>query len=75
MNNKYIQFNCPECGALLEVYSDETVELHKAKGECFPYEVRYLIRHCKNCLCDWENEWATEFGDVVESQLRRKFWG
>jgi hypothetical protein len=36
---------------------------------------RILIRHCSNCHCDWENEWQTEFGDVGESPLKRKFWG
>lgn len=74
MSNRYMEFNCPECGAPLEVWSEETLELHEEKGDCFPYECRALIRHCENCGCDWENEWQTEFGDVGESQLRRKFW-
>jgi len=72
---EYIQFDCPECGAPLEVWSEETVELRKAKWDSFPYECRILIRHCSNCHCDWENEWQTEFGDVGESPLKRKFWG
>lgn len=71
----YIKFDCPECGAPLEVWSDETVELCKAKGDWFPREVRYLIRHCENCHRDWYNEWWTDNGDVGETQLRRKFWG
>ena len=71
----YIGFDCPECGALLEVWSEEVLESRPACGDNFGYERLNLIRHCENCGSDWENEWWTEFGDVGESQLRRKFWG
>ena len=75
MSNNYIQFNCPECGAQLEVWADYLIEEIPAKFDSFKYERRELIRHCDNCHRDWVNEWHTEFGDVGESQLRRKFWG
>ena len=59
----YAQLNCPECGAILEVYYD---------GPRYNDPDGTLIRHCKKCLCDWENEW---FKDGIESELKRKFWG
>lgn len=68
----YMKFNCPECGAALEVYADYLIE--KNNGE-FDFESRNLIRHCKKCGLDWENEWWTENGDVGETDLERKFWG
>lgn len=71
----YMKFNCPECGAQLEVWADYLVAKSSERYGGFGYEKRELIRHCGNCHCDWENEWETEFGDVGESQLRRKFWG
>ena len=71
----YIKFNCPECGAPLEVLADYLIEEHPAGFGSFGYELRNIIRHCNKCHCDWENEWCTENGDVGESQLRRKFWG
>ena len=68
-NNKYMQFNCPECGAPLEVYYEGPVE----EGSFCSDEGRSLIiRHCKKCLRDWENYWFETMG---ESQLKRKFWG
>jgi hypothetical protein len=73
--SKYMKFDCPECGARLEVMSDSIIEQHPARFDLFRYERRQLIRHCRKCLHDWENEWWTENGDVGESQLRRKFWG
>lgn len=73
--NNYIELQCPECGSPLKVWSDETLELHKEKGEWHSYECRNLIRHCNKCHRDWENEWQTENGDVFESPLKRKFWG
>lgn len=75
MSNRYMEFNCPECGAPLEVLADYLIAKSAARFDCFGYERRELIRHCENCHRDWENEWWTEFGDVGESQLRRKFWG
>jgi predicted RNA-binding Zn-ribbon protein involved in translation (DUF1610 family) len=74
-NTRYMQFNCPECGNQLDIWHDSLEEEIPAKFDSFSYEKRHLIRHCENCGCDWENEWWTEFGDVGESQLRRKFWG
>ena len=71
----YMEFACPECGAPLEVWADYLIKEHPATFDSFGYERRDLIRHCNKCHCDWENEWWTEFGDVGESQLRRKFWG
>lgn len=73
--HEYMKFDCPECGAPLEVYADYLVEEIPAEFESFGYERRDLIRHCSKCHCDWVNEWWTENGDVGESQLRRKFWG
>lgn len=61
--DKYMKCYCPECGAPLEVYYD---------GPSSNDPDGTLIRHCKKCLCDWENEWH-ENGS--ESELRRKFWG
>lgn len=72
---EYIKFDCPECGAPLEVWADYLVAKSAARYDSFGYEKRELIRHCNNCHCDWVNEWETQFGDVGESQLRRKFWG
>lgn len=71
----YAQFSCPECGAQLEVLADYLVAKSAARFDSFGYEKRELIRHCNNCHRDWVNEWWTEFGDVGESQLCRKFWG
>jgi RNA polymerase subunit RPABC4/transcription elongation factor Spt4 len=71
----YMEFNCPECGTPLKVLADYLIEERLAMFDSFGYERRDLIRHCNKCHCDWENEWWTEFGDVGESQLRRKFWG
>lgn len=73
--NKYMEFNCPECGAPLEVLADYIIEETPAYFDGFKYEKRNLIRHCRNCHRDWENEWEAQYGDVGESQLRRKFWG
>ena len=75
IENNYMKFNCPECGAPLEVYVDYLMAKSAARYDSFGYEKRELIRHCSNCHCDWVNEWETEFGDVGESQLKRKFWG
>jgi hypothetical protein len=71
----YMKFDCPECGAPLEVWADYLVAKSAARFGYFGYERRELIRHCSKCHCDWENEWETQFGDVVETKLRRKFWG
>jgi predicted RNA-binding Zn-ribbon protein involved in translation (DUF1610 family) len=71
----YMRFNCPECGAPLEVWADSIVKEIPAEFDGFKYEERYLIRHCNKCGRDWENEWETQWGDVCETQLRRKFWG
>ena len=71
----YMKFDCPECGAPLEVWGDYPIEEIPAKFDSFKYERRELIRHCTNCHLDWENEWWTENGDVGESQLKRKYWG
>jgi hypothetical protein len=71
----YMKFDCHECGSPLEVWADYLIEERPAKFDSFKYERRNLIRHCNKCHCDWENEWWTGFGDVGESQLRRKFWG
>lgn len=60
---KYMELDCPECGAKLEVYYDGP---HTGDPEPI------LIRHCKNCGCDWESEWLH---DMCETELRRKFWG
>ena len=75
MSREYMKFDCPECGAPLEVLADYLIENITAQFDSFGYEKRELIRHCSNCHCDWVNEWETELGDVGESQLRRKFWG
>lgn len=74
-NIRYIQFNCPECGMPLEIWHNSIIDEKPANFDSFRYERHYLIRHCEYCGSDWENEWWTEFGDVGESQLRRKFWG
>ena len=74
-NRPYMQFNCPECGAKLEVWHDSLEYKNAERFGGFSCEKRHLIRHCNKCGRDWENEWWTEFGDVGESQLRRKFWG
>ena len=73
--HEYMQFNCPECGTHLEVWADYLVEERPAEFDSFKYEKRDIIRHCTNCHLDWENEWWTEYGDVGETALRRKFWG
>ena len=63
MKNKYMNRYCPACGSLLEVYYD---------GPKVGDPESILIRHCENCLCDWESEWH-ENGS--ETELERKFWG
>ena len=73
--SSYIKFDCPECGAQLEVWSEETVEWRPGHWGVFEYIHRNLIRHCESCHCDWENEWWTINGTTTESQLQRKFWG
>lgn len=75
--NNYIQFDCPECGAPLEVYYEGLIEEYPGEPWDFVWgDKRDLIRHCSNCGCDWENEWIATIGNpVVESELRRKFWG
>ena len=77
-NNKYMQYNCPECGAQLEVYYEGQIEEYPGKPWDFVFgNKRCLIRHCHNCHCDWENEFITLCGLSynVESELKRKFWG
>lgn len=72
----YIEFNCPECGAPLEVWSEETIEgIAKLQSCNYQHEARFLIRHCNNCHCDWENIWCIEEGETSETPLMRKFWG
>lgn len=61
--HRHMQFNCPECGAPLEVYYD---------GTRAGYPEAILIRHCEECGCDWESCW---YGEGNESELTRKFWG
>ena len=73
--DKYIKFNCPECGAPLEVWADYLVAKSAARYDSFGYEKRELIRHCSNCHSDWVNERCIENGTTTESQLQRKFWG
>ncbi len=75
MRTNYFKFMCPECGAPLEVYSEYIVSVKCIdKDELSHLEVD-LIRHCKNCLCDWENKHFESYGYITESQLERKFWG
>ena len=73
--SEYIKFDCPECGAPLEVMADYLIAKSAARYDSFGYERRELIRHCNKCHCDWANTWEYEFGDTVESPLWRKFWG
>ena len=73
--HEYMKFDCPECGEPLEVWADYLIEERQSEFDSFKYERRELIRHCNKCHRDWKNEWCTEFGDVSESQLERKFWG
>ena len=73
--SNYIKFDCPECGAPLEVMADYLIVKRDTRYDCFAYELRDLIRHCESCHSDWVNEWEYEFGDTVESPLRRKYWG
>lgn len=72
--HEYMKFDCPECGAPLEVWADYLIEERPAEFDSFKYERRDLIRHCSKCHLDWQNEWWTENGDVGESELIRKFW-
>ena len=60
--HQYMQLNCPECGATLDVYYDGPNKHNDMS----------LIRHCDACHCDWESEWRD---DGNESELKRKFWG
>ena len=76
MKNKYMKFDCPECGALLEVWAEEVIDnmpkFHVGENT---HEARFLIRHCKQCGSDWENIWCTEDHETSETPLKRKFWG
>lgn len=76
MKNKYMEFNCPECGTLLEVWAEEVIDnMPKFQIGENTHEARFLIRHCKQCHRDWENIWCTEDYETSETPLRRKFWG
>lgn len=74
--NKYMEFDCPECGAPLEVWAEEVIDnMPKFQGCDNTHEARFLIRHCEQCGSDWENIWCTEDDETSETPLRRKFWG
>lgn len=74
--SEYIEFNCPECDAPLEVYYEGPIEEYPGKPWDFVWGSRRdLIRHCNKCGRDWENEWITVDTHIVESELKRKFWG
>jgi hypothetical protein len=76
MVDKYKILSCPECGALLEVYYEGTIEEYPGEPWDFKYgECRDLIRHCSKCGCDWENKWIAAFDSFCETELERKFWG
>lgn len=75
--DKYMKFDCPECGAPLEVYYEGPIEEYPGKPWDFVWgDKRDLIRHCNNCHCDWGNKWINyiDFG-IHETELERKFWG
>ena len=74
-HQNYSHWKCEECGNELEIWLDEVEESHPAEGDGFPYERRHLMWHCTECGCDYENYWETQFGDVGESQIKRKYWG
>ena len=62
VTHEYTELNCPECGATLYVYYDGPNKHNDV----------WIVRHCDNCLCDWESELGE---DGVESTLVKKFWG
>lgn len=74
--DKYMKLDCPECGAPLEVWSEEVIDnVSKYAPINYSREGRFLIRHCGNCHRDWENIWCFEEGETSETPLIRKFWG
>lgn len=71
----YGRWHCEECGAPLEIMLDKVEEERPAEGTGFRYERRHLMWHCTECGCDYENHWETQWGDVCETKLTRKYWG
>ena len=72
---RYMQWQCPECGENLEIWYEHTVKsLPKAGGD-FPHEQVDLIYHCGKCGSDWDSTWDTQWGDVTQSHLKRHYWG
>lgn len=71
---RYIQFNCPECGEKLEIWYEKTVNFDFSPGD-WPYEEVDLIYHCGHCGCDWDSVWETQFGDTMQTPLKRHYWG
>jgi len=72
----FMDFNCPECGAPLEIYHkcilDHIEPIHPDE---WPYLKVGLLYHCKHCGCDWSSEYVYEFGDTGQSKLKRHYWG
>lgn len=72
---RYGRWRCEECGNPLEIMLDKVEEERPAEGTGFRYERRHLMWHCTECGCDYENHWETQWGDVSETKLTRKYWG
>ncbi len=71
----YGDWQCEECGSVLEIWLDEVEEERPAEGDGFRYERRHLMWHCPECGCDYENHWETQWGDTSISMIKRKYWG
>lgn len=72
---RYIAFQCPECGKELEIWYEKTVDFSPGDVLNWPYEAVDLIYHCGNCGCDWDSVWETQFGDTMQTPLKRHYWG
>ena len=72
---RYMECNCPECGEKLEIWYENVVESRPGEQDTFPYERVDLIYHCGHCGCDWDSVWETQWGDTMQTPLRRHYWG
>ena len=66
---------CPECGHELEIMYEEILEYERGEFDSYDYWHKEFLGHCRNCLCDWQWEEWSEFGDHATTKPERKFWG
>ena len=72
---RYMQWRCPECEEILEIWYEKITEYPIEDMRGYPCKTAELIYHCKNCGCDWDSIWETQWGDVSQTPLTRHYWG